>query len=238
MRHARLALAATVAAHALASGAHAQAPARPARDTATVPTARFCWRGRPLPRCGAFALFELGYFEALATTRIREPVLIPGVTQSDRDEPAFGRNLSWSVGAMRNTDAHTALGGALVIGAALEQGPFVAATARARRWTGPSTSVELAAGPGVAQVPMPAGSQGTGYRGDVWRPAALGEARANLADLAAVSVRGVVVPRAGGRTQGAVFVGASTGSTGAAVGTVGLGILFGIAVALIGGSST
>ena len=139
---------------------------------------------------------------------------------------------------MRNTDARTALGGALVIGAALDQGPIVAATARARRWTGPSASVELAAGPGLAQVPMPFSSQATGYQGDVWRPAALGEARANLADLAAVSVRGVVVPRAGGRTHGALFVGASTGSTAAAVGTVGLGILFGIAIALIGGSST
>ncbi len=192
----------------------------------------FCWRGRPLPRCRAFALFELGYFEALATTRIREQVQYPGTTPYPRDEAAFGRQLSWSVGAMRNLDARTAVGGAVIGGAALDQGPHVAATVRWRRWTGASTSLELAAGPGVAQVPVPFGTQ-VGYQGDVWRPAALAEARANLADLAAVSVRGVAVPRAGGRTHGALFVGASTGSTAAAIGTVGLGILVGLAIAAL-----
>ena len=215
-----------LAAHTPASGAQAQ-------EARTDP---FCWQGRPLPRCRAFALFELGYFEALATTRVREPTPFPEAPE--RNEPAIGRHLTWNVGAMRNLDARTAVGGALVIGASLDQGPFVAATARWRRWAGPSASVELAAGPGVAQVPVPIFSQQSGYQGDVWRPAATAEARANLADLAALSVRGVVVPRAGGRTQGAVFVGASTGSTAAAVGTVGLGILFGIAIALFANSAT
>lgn len=209
------------------------AAAQPAPADASAPTDGFCWRGRPLPRCRAFALFELGYFEALATTRIREPVQYPGTTPYTRDEAAFGRQLSWSVGAMRNLDARTAVGGAVIGGAALDQGPHVAATVRARRWAGPSTSVELAAGPGVAQVPVPFGTQ-VGYQGDVWRPAALAEARANLADLAAVSVRGVVVPRAGGRTHGAVFAGASTGSTAAAIATVGVGVVVGLAIAALG----
>ena len=226
-------LAAVLAAHALAGGAQAQAPA----PTATA-TDAFCWRGRPLPRCRAFAIFELGYFEALATTRIREPVVYLGTSTYQRDEAAFGRHLSWNVGAMRNLDARTAVGGALVVAASLDQGPFVGATGRWRRWAGPSASVELAAGPAIAQVPVPFSTQQSGYVGDVWRPGATAEARANLADLAALSVRGVVVPRAGGRTQGAVFVGASTGSTGAAVGTVGLGILFGIALALFASSTT
>ncbi|GLC23619.1 hypothetical protein rosag_01320 [Roseisolibacter agri] len=211
---------------ALTDTAHAQ----PARADAS--TDGFCWRGRPLPRCRAFALFELGYFEALATTRLREPSPFPGA--ADRDEPSFGRQLSWSVGAMRNLGAGTAVGGAVIGGAALNQGPFVAGTVRWRRWTGASTSLELAGGPGAAQVAMPFVASSTGYQGDVWRPAAVAEARANLADLAAVSVRGVVVPRAGGRTHGAVFVGASTGSTAAVIGTAGLGILFGLAIAALG----
>ncbi|MGZ8492662.1 MAG: hypothetical protein ACXWZS_10725 [Gemmatirosa sp.] len=208
--------------------------AQPARDASVRPDA-FCWRGRPLPHCRAFALFELGYFEAPVTTRLRESV--PPFA-SERDEAAFGRQLGWSVGAMCNTDARTALGGAVVIGAALEQGRYVAGTARWRRWTGASTSIELAAGPGTAQVLMPLtgpeSGTASGYQGDVWRPAALAEARANLADLAALSVRAIVVPRAGGRTHGALFVGASTGSTGAAVGTVALGALFALAIAALG----
>ena len=211
----------------LTDTAHAQ----PARADAS--TDSFCWRGRPLPRCRAFALFELGYFEALATTRIREPVQYPGATPYRRDEAAFGRQLSWSVGAMRNLDARTAIGGAAIGGAALDEGPYVAATVRWRRWAGASTSLELAGGPGVAQVPVPFGTQ-TGYQGDVWRGAAVAEARANLADLAAVSVRGIVVPRAGGRTHGAVFAGASTGSTAAVIGTAGIGILVGLAIATLG----
>lgn len=205
------------------------ARAQPARAGGDASTDSFCWRGRPLPRCRAFALFELGYFEALATTRLREPSIFPGAP--DRDERSFDRQLSWSVGAMRNLDARTAVGGAVIGGVALDQGPLVAGTVRWRRWTGASTSLELAGGPGVAQVAMPFDPTPSGYQGDVWRPAALAEARANLADLAAVSVRGVVVPRAGGRTHGALFAGASTGSTAAAIATVGVGIVVGLAIA-------
>jgi hypothetical protein len=219
----------------LAAPAHAQ-DARAATGATDASAAdAFCWRGRPLPHCRAFALFELGYFEAPVTTRIRETV--PPPFSYERDEILFSRQLSWSVGAMRNVDARTALGGAVVIGAALEQGPFVAGTARWRRWTGTRTSVELAGGPGVAQVLTPYAGTPSGNQGDVWRPAALAEARANLADLAALSVRGLVVPRVAGRTQGAVFVGASTGSTGAAVGTLGLAALFALAIAALGNAS-
>ncbi len=213
------------------TAAGAQEPAG-AGGAAGARTDAFCWRGRPLPHCRAFALFELGYFEAPVTTRIRERV--PPPFEGTRDEILFSRQLSWSVGAMRNLDARSAVGGALVIGAPLEQGPSVAGTVRWRRWSGDRTSVELAGGPAVAQVLMPFSNPEVGYQGDVWRPAAVAEARANLADLAALSVRGIVVPRAGGLTHGAVYVGASTGSTAAAVGTVGLAALFALAVAALG----
>lgn len=228
--HAARHVAGTLALLALAA---APAPGQPARDAAAARPDAFCWRGRPLPHCRAFALFELGYFEAPATTRLRE--VAPPPFGGQRDEIDFGRQLSWSVGAMRNLDARTAVGGAVVIGAALEQGPYVAGTARWRRWTGTRTSVELAGGPGVAQVLTPlADVAAGGYQGDVWRPAAVAEARANLADLAALSVRGIVVPAVGGRTPAALFVGASTGSTAAAIGTVGIGAVVALAIAALG----
>ena len=205
-----------------ASELPAQAPS--SGDAAPVRTDPFCWRGRPLPRCRAFALFELGLFGRLATTRLREP----GPLQSDpgyqRDEEAFSSQFGWSVGAMRNLDATTAAGGAIVL-AFGDAGNTVAGTARLRRWTGRGTSLELAAGPGAAQMPLPVTSGAIG-----WRPALLGEARANAADLVALSVRGVVVPRAAGHRQAAVFAGASTGSGLAAAGTVGLGILTALAI--------
>ncbi len=203
----------------------------PAGDAAApVRTDPFCWRGRPLPRCRAFALFELGVYGRLATTRLRESYSLPVVGTQRRDEEAFSSQFGWSAGAMRNLDASTAVGGALVL-AFGDAGNTVAGTVRLRRWTGRGTSVELAGGPGAAQMPLPVTTGGIG-----WRPALLAEARANAADLVALSVRGVVVPRAGGRQQAAVFAGASTGSGLAAAGTVGLGILTALAIAALAGA--
>ena len=213
-----------------APGLSAQAPAAARDSAAPVRTDPFCWRGRPLPRCRSFALFELGLYGRLATTRFRETYAIPGSGPQGREEEAFSSQFGWSAGAMRNLDATTAVGGALVL-AFGDAGNTVAGTVRLRRWTGRGTSLELAGGPGAAQVPLPVGSGGIG-----WRPALLGEARANAADLAALSVRGVVVPRASGRQQAAVFAGASTGSGLAAIGTVGLGILTALAIAALAGA--
>jgi hypothetical protein len=211
----------------------------PAGDAAApVRTDPFCWRGRPLPRCRAFALFELGLYGRLATTRLREVYALPGEPARQRDEEAFSSQFGWSVGAMRNLDATSAVGGALVL-AFGDAGNTVAGTVRLRRWTGRGTSVELAGGPGAAQMPLPivsgrvGGVDQLGGEGIGWRPALLGEARANAADLVAFSVRGVVVPRAGGRQQAAVFAGASTGSGLAAAGTLGLGILTALAIAAL-----
>jgi hypothetical protein len=227
---------------ASALSAQTPAPPTPAGDAAVpVRTDPFCWRGRPLPRCRSFALFELGVYGRLATTRLRERYTLPSVGAQQRDEEAFSSQFGWSAGAMRNLDASTAVGGALVL-AFGDAGNTVAGTVRLRRWTGRGTSVELAGGPGAAQVPLPIVS-GTvdgvdllGGEGIGWRPALLAEARANASDLIALSVRGVVVPRAGGRQQAAVLAGASTGSGLAAIGTVGLGILTALAIAALAGA--
>lgn len=226
---------------ASALSAQTPAPPTPAGDAAVpVRTDPFCWRGRPLPRCRAFALFELGLYGGLASTKVRlpPPVFPPGAPTLARD--AFETQLSWTVGAMRNIDSTTAIGAALVVAAAGE-GATVAATGRVRRWTGRLTSVELAAGPGVTDVslpPSPRTINGTLYYGSLpsgWRPSLVGEARANLADLVALSVRGVVVPRAGNRTHAALHGGASVGSGLAVAGTVGVAAYVALLIAAFAG---
>lgn len=185
----------------------------------------FCWRGRPLPRCGAFALFELSGHEPLGSTAV---TVAPDPTAGRPfTRQVFERHLSWTLGAMRNVSARTAVGGAFV-GAAAGEGHFVAVTGRARWWAGPNASVEAAAGPALVDVRVPIVVVGQRGYADARRPGVLGEARANVADLLALSARAVVVPNAGGRTQGAGYVGASLGSHAAVAGNVVLGALFGL----------
>ncbi len=200
----------------------------------------FCWRGRPLPHCGAFALFELGVYAPLGGTTVQGRLVEPSnPAVGTRAFPvrAFERHASWSAGAMRNVDARTAVGGAVAFGPA-GTGAYLAGMARWRRWAGTQASVEVAAGPAVAEVSVPAPSVVPGVPGlaEVRRPGVLGEVRLNAADLLAVSARGVVVPRAGGRTYGAVFAGASAGSHLAVAGTVGLIGFFALVLSAMGGT--
>jgi hypothetical protein len=208
--------------------------------TASEPTARaadaFCWRGRPLPRCAAFALFELDGQFAVASTRTRYRTAADA--QGGSSLPTFERHLGWTLGAMRNVSARTAVGATLT-GAAAGQGHFVAASARLRRWTGANTSVELAAGPALPEVPVPAPFPGMpDAQGEARRPGVLLDARLNGADLVALTARAVVVPRAGGRTHAAGFVGASLGSHAAVAGNVVLGALTALVIYAISGAGT
>lgn len=233
---ARAAAALLVLAMAARPGRARAQDATAARDTTTRPADAFCWRGRPLPHCAAFALFELGVHEPLASTDVRRRD--DGTSPGGSTLPTFERHVSWSLGVMRNVDARTALGGAVTLAAA-GNGGFAAASARARRWTGARTSAELAAGPAIAEVPIPIRVSGVpGALGEGRRPGVFAEARLNAADLVALSARAVVVPQAGGRTHAAGFVGASLGSHTALAGNVALAALTAFVIyALLGGGT-
>src|SRR5688500_20405470 len=58
------------AAAALTASSGVAAAQAPARDS--VRTDPFCWRGRPLPHCQDFALFELGYHTRVVSTPLSE----------------------------------------------------------------------------------------------------------------------------------------------------------------------
>lgn len=189
-----------------------EAAAQPADSLAAPRTDPFCWRGRPLPRCAAFALFELGYHARVAGTSVRT---------AEGGRVRFASNqLVWAVGAMRNTDSATALGGAVVLGQLFNSASMVGAQLRWRRWTGPRTSAELGAGPARMPVPLPPspGALGTSY-GYGWGLAA--DARLNFADRVAGGARVLAVPHHG-RVDGALLAGGSVGSGLAVAGTVGI----------------
>jgi hypothetical protein len=239
-RAGRLVRLALLAALAPAAGARAaaQTPAAPLPadtgvradtapgDTALGDTARpadaFCWRGRPLPHCASFVLFEIGAHARVADTRQTQRYP-DGSTQEVR---AFGRHqFSWQLGAMRNVDARTALGGTLHVGGD-GYGAVVGALARGRRWTSPRTSLDLDVGPVLMQVPLATSAR-------EYRVGGMTQARVNLADLIAVSGRVAVVPNGTRRPRAGALLGAQLGSGAALGGTVVTAILAALAIAAI-----
>jgi hypothetical protein len=181
----------------------------------------FCWRGRALPACAAFALFEMEGGLAVASTRV---VL---ETTDFRDErPLFDHEMAWNVGAMRNLSRVWALGGTVSLGTG---SPTVLSglRVRGRRWLRGSWSVELEAG--AADTGINRGIDARG-RWDSWGPTV--GARLNFGDHASVFTRWEAafaraatsgdLRREAGVHQG-LYVGAGVGSTAAVAGTAALG---------------
>lgn len=100
----------------------------------------FCWRGKALPACRSFALFELEGAVAVASTRF--------VHESDvvtTDYAAFENELQWHLGAMRNLTGDWALGATVSLGTG-SPSPLTGIRFRARRWLNPPMSAEIEAG--------------------------------------------------------------------------------------------
>lgn len=209
----------------------AQPGTAPAAGADSARTDPLCWRGRPLPRCRTFLLFELGYHAPVVRTGFREVLREGGggIGGVERREPDFSWQFVWAAGAMRNLDARTAVGGTVLVGAT-GYGDILGAQARYRRWTGRRTSAELGAGPIVTRVPQsfavtsppPSDRRSLGVAVD---------GRLNFADRVAGGVRLVAVP-GGGRLRGAVLAGGNTGSGVAVAGTVVTGALIGALIVL------
>ena len=198
--------------------AAAQDPAqRPARtDSAPAPERRpdpLCWRGRPLPRCRAFVLFEVGYHVGAFGSRMTAPVSDPAGGTTDETRSAVETQVTWALGAMRNRDGgRTAVGGTILLGEAVGQGGAVlGAQARVRRWLGSAASAELAGGPLRLDAPAvrQLGVATVWGRERAWGLAVDG--RLTYADRVGVGVRAVALP-SGGRLRGGVLAGGNVGS--------------------------
>lgn len=88
-------------------------------------TPRTCFRGRPLPACGSFAIVEL-----------------------QGDAPLGHREwstLEWNLGGMTNLTRRYALGGVLTLGTGGTY-PITGARLRARRWLSPDVAAEVGTG--------------------------------------------------------------------------------------------
>lgn len=201
----------TVLACAWALGAASFSPAV-AQSPATAPHG--CFRGRPADTCTWFTLLEVG-------THVRLTDVEP------QDEHVM---FNWTLGFMANRGSHTAIGAELF---ASVEGEFRMGTAlRWRRWLGPATSLDLAAGVHLAgeatEASLAAGSP-------------MFQARLNAGDLVAATVRldllrfkGECVAPPGGclpsRTSPRLYVGAEAGSWLGLAGYGATGVLFVIAL--------
>lgn len=176
----------------------------------------FCWRGKALPACRSFALFELEGALAVASTKF--------VHESDvvtTDHPVYDNELAWNLGAMRNLTKEWALGATVSLGIGRMSSPLATGIRfRARRWLNRPMSAELEAGAVNTGINDRFGS------GFGWGPTV--GARLNMGDQLSLFTRweGAYAQagsdgyfhREAGFHQG-LYVGASAGSTPAAVGT-------------------
>lgn len=178
----------------------------------------FCWRGKPLPSCGAFALFELEVAFAVASTTVVYEGEGPAI-----ERPVFTNELKWHLGAMRNLSEEWALGAAVTLGPG-SRSPLTGMQVRARRWLHSPVSAEFEAGI------VDTGFNDRFGSGFGWGPSV--GARLSVADRFSVFTRWEgAYARAASDTRSAreagfhqgLYAGASAGSTVAVAGTAALG---------------
>ena len=163
---------------------------------------RLCFRGRPAPRCTAFFLYELGYFQRIAGTMFDE-----GYPPNEYRRPELESHVSLELGAMVNRGDRRAIGGTVLLaGARGVGGSRLAFKGRYRQWLEDGRgTVDLSAGVLRADVPRVYPQHGRvayGLTGDV----SLG-----YGDLAALTLRADAV-QAGGHASTSVYAGAKLGS--------------------------
>lgn len=107
---------------------------------AQVRTQPLCFRGRPLPACESFLLFELGGIGQFAATGG-----IPVAGQSNAKDP--NGFVSLDVGAMTNRPDRTAIGGSLELGIGQRHLRRIAVEVRRRQWLSDRIALELGTGP-------------------------------------------------------------------------------------------
>lgn len=200
-------------------------------DSAPVERPPICFRGGPLPRCRAFWLVEMGWYQR---------VLGPSVSITRHGEPPTGPSyrarasesyLAWEVGGMVNRDARSAVGGTVLLGTDGEGEERVGVKGRYRRWLSPRTALDLSGGVLRGAVPDPPFEPHVGGFG------VTADAGYQVADLVAVSAR-VDVLHAGGRTYPTLYAGGRLGSYPAVAGTVVLAGLVAWAIAALAGAHT
>ncbi len=185
-----------------------------ARAQASAPD-RFCFRGRPAPRCDRFMITEVGLYGRMAgsVTRAVQPGFdgVPPSTFTERD---LSNQLSLELGAMKNRLGGTALGATVM--ASFGTSASLAIKGRHRRWLSPGgTALDLGVGPVLVGRAHSGGGPNT--------PGLTADVALNARDLGALVLRADVL-RARDKTATALYGGARVGSQPALVATGALAV--------------
>jgi hypothetical protein len=100
-----------------------------------------CFRGRPLPACRSFLVFEIQKTQPLVQTR---RTIFEGPGGPVYPIPEFGEGVEWTLGLMWNVSSRIAVGGAFTTGLGVRTPLGV--RLRGRRWLSDEISVELEGG--------------------------------------------------------------------------------------------
>jgi hypothetical protein len=175
-----------------------------------------CFHPHALPRCRSFLVFELEYATPLvSTTHVvspnnpinpTPPVSVKGVDHM----------LVWHVGAMRNRDARSAIGGTIDIGFS-GKGVRFGAQARHRWWLENNLSFEASAGPARVGVTDPGAGDAIGHRFGF-----TGGVQLSARDIAAATLSADFVPAT--QNVAALYGGIQARSLAGVIGSTLLGI--------------
>lgn len=181
------------------------------QQPAKVPEPGACFRGRPLPQCKSFVIFELRYSHRLAGTQQTIHNNFSEIEFKDRDLAGY---LALEVGRMLNTDSLHARGGAIQFGLT-DEGIRIGLKARKRRWYSGGRTFDLSAGLLAASV------RGTTVPSPrVMAYGITGGASVGIRDVVGLSLSGDLL-RGDARTRaalhGGVYLGSFTGVVGTAI---------------------
>ena len=113
-----------------------------------------CFRGRPLPACKSFWIFEMQGSEPITQTSrtvldtysVFDAQRTASVSVVENQRIAFGRVLEWNLGHMANLGEKYALGGVVTGGTGNGGNGLSGLKVRVRRWLSSDLSVEAEAG--------------------------------------------------------------------------------------------
>ena len=189
-----------------------------------------CFRGRPLPACKSFWIFEMQGSAPVAQT---SRAVQSGGGYTFKQE-AFVAVLEWNAGHMVNLDSTYAIGGVVTAGTG-NGNALTGLKLRVRRWLRSDLSLEAEAGP------LWSDGNGGAISGTVGATAAM---RLNIRDQGSFYLRWDMLPITGqsfqsyfdpGGTQQALSVGVGTGSVPALISTGAAGLTLAVLVALLVG---
>jgi hypothetical protein len=183
-----------------------------ARAQEATTSGPWCFRSRPLPRCGTIVLYEASYLWHAAGSQLDEISNPAGGGGYPIKRRVFGSHIAGSLGVLRNVSATTGLGAVFDAAAGTDSYDRFALLGRYRRWLGGTSSVDLSLGPAVVSANEPVVQQTYTYFEGRHRIGLTADVTLRLSDWLAGSVQFDAVPTHKPSAAGAVYAGVRFGS--------------------------